>query len=192
MHSSPRHGRAAFSLIELMTVIAIIVILAALIIGGLGYASERQAKEKCRVQMALLTKGIEAYKLDMGKYPDSKLITSSSSKSLYVQLFYQGWDYGNNPSRTDTPAAPMAMKIYLPELDPTTSKQGWVTPLTTANAVPPATTTILDPWGKEYGYRVSTDPDAQNPDFDLWSCGKDGVTSTTLSDKKCLDDIKNF
>ena len=190
MHSSPRHARAAFSLIELMTVIAIIVILAGLIVGGLSYAAERQAKEKCRVQLALLSKGIEAYKLDMGNYPDSKL-SGTGSQSLYVQLFYQGYDYKQNPNRSDTLNAPMAKTIYLPELDPTSSKQGWVTAVTTVT--PPPTTTILDPWGKEYGYRTNTDTDAQNPDFDLWSMGKDGYTDG-LNPRfpQLKDDIKNF
>jgi len=187
MHSSPRQGYPAFTLIELMTVIAIIAMLAALVVGGMGFVTDRQAKEKCRVQIALLSKGIEAYKLDMGKYPDSKLNTSSST-SLYVQLFYQGYDYSKNPARADTPSAPMAKTIYLPELDPTTSRQKWVK----ADKQIPPTTPIIDPWKTEYGYRISTDTNAQNPDFDLWSMGKDRKTSDTLSDATCRDDIKNF
>jgi hypothetical protein len=61
--------------------------------------------------------------------------------------------------------------------------------------VPSATTTIKDPWGNEYRYRKGTN--AQNPDFDLWSCGKDGLTNfgpsaSDIQDPKNKDDIRNF
>ena len=61
-----RPGKAAFTLIELMVVITIIVILAGLVVGGMEYVNQRQATENTKVQIALLSKGIEEYKLDMG------------------------------------------------------------------------------------------------------------------------------
>jgi len=66
---SRRIGRAAFTLIELLAVIAIIVILAGLVVGGMDYANQRSATEKAKTQIALLSKGIEEYKVDMGAYP---------------------------------------------------------------------------------------------------------------------------
>jgi general secretion pathway protein G len=196
MKITQRKGRAAFTLIELMAVITIIVILAGLVVGGLGFVTERQAKEKAKVQIALLSKAIEEYKLDMGKYPGSANDTSATgtiSAELYDRLFYQGWEYGDNPSRPETPTDPKATKIYLADLDPTSTKQGWVASSTAAK--PPASQKILDPWGNEYLYRKGSN--AVNPDFDLWSKGKDGVTKTTTTaadmiHKDMRDDIKNF
>jgi prepilin-type N-terminal cleavage/methylation domain-containing protein len=198
MKITQRSGRAAFTLIELMAVITIIVILAGLVVGGMGFVTERQAKEKAKVQIALLSKAIEEYKLDMGKYPGSAENTSATgtiSTELYDRLFYQGYEYDLNPARPDTPADPKATKIYLPDLDPTSSKQGWVTADTAAGAKPKPAQKILDPWGKEYRYRKGSN--AVNPDFDLWSEGKDGLTKTTTSaadmkSKEMRDDIKNF
>ena len=43
MKSSARRGLAAFTLIELMAVVTIIVILAALVVGGTAFVNERQA-----------------------------------------------------------------------------------------------------------------------------------------------------
>ena len=187
-----RPGKAAFTLIELMVVITIIVILAGLVVGGMEYANQRQASEKTKVQIALLSKGIEEYKLDMGAYPgtaDNTPIAGDVSEQLYQALFKDGYDYTN----PNTPPASWtkATKIYLNDLDPRNNKQGWVT--TTTNAAPGANLKIIDPWGNNYRYRKGTD--AQNPDFDLWSCGKDGKTntttpSTTQTDNK--DDIRNF
>lgn len=182
MQSSPRHGRAAFSLIELMTVIAIIVILASLIVGGLSYASERQAKEKCRIQMALLSKGLEAYKLDNGVYPPTSNIDGKAgSLVMYQALYLDGFN------------TPTTKRIYVPELDPVTTKQGWTTGAVLT------VTSITDPWTNPYYYRSalksdgSTNALTQNPDFDLWSIGKDALTNPgTPADPKNRDDIKNF
>ncbi len=205
MKITQRSGRAAFTLIELMAVITIIVILAGLVVGGLGFVTERQAKEKAKVQIALLSKAIEEYKLDMGKYPGSAENTSATgtiSAELYDELFYEGYDYSTKDPKPDkwektvsSVLVPKATKIYLPDLDPTSSKQGWVTADTAANAKPKPAQKIIDPWNKEYYYRKGSN--AVNPDFDLWSAGKDGLTKTTTSaadmkSKEMRDDIKNF
>ncbi len=199
MKTPARRHSAAFTLIELMAVITIIVILAGLVIGGMGYVNEKQARNKAQVQIALLSKAIEEYKLDMGSYPGTTgdfggstatAASGDSSKVLYTALFYQGYEYSNNPARSD-PKGTKATKIYLPELDPRNSKQGWVTPAT--STTPSANLPILDPWNNNYLYRVGTS--AQNPDFDLWSKGKDGLTkpedpSMTQTNNK--DDVRNF
>jgi general secretion pathway protein G len=198
-----RRGRAAFTLIELMAVITIIVILAGIVVGGLGYVNEKQAREKAKVQLALISKALEEYKLDNARYPGKDQDTAADgtiTNELYEELFYEGYDYTkqNNPTpwekTVDGIVVPKATKIYLPELDPTASKQGWMTPVTGSNPQPPVpgpTTKIKDPWGNEYRYRKGTN--AENPDFDLWSAGKDGKSVPgTASDPSNKDDIRNF
>lgn len=198
MKTNPRppvRRRSGFTLIELMAVITIIVILAGLVVGGMGFVSERQAKEKAKVQIALLSKALEEYKLDFGTYPPTSNVSgtftnstgSNTSKILFDYLYFNS-DRANgfDPDQ----------KIYLPELDPGTAqspnKQGW----TSGTAA--ATTIITDPWGNQYCYRSAVgasgtaNTNAQNPDFDLWSMGKDGRTNANLTHKDCRDDIRNF
>lgn len=206
MKITQRRGKSAFTLIELMAVITIIVILAGLVVGGMGFVNDRQAKNKAQVQIALLSKALEDYKLDMGTYPpttDKSTFaatsgTATSAVSLYVPLFYEGYQFNLNPNQAAT-TPPKATKIYLPDLDPTSTKQGWVASVTGAAPVPPASTPVLDPWGNQYCYRTAVDStgkantNTQNPDFDLWSMGKDGKTKPgTPSDVTNKDDIKNF
>ncbi|RYD24030.1 MAG: prepilin-type N-terminal cleavage/methylation domain-containing protein [Verrucomicrobiaceae bacterium] len=211
MKLTSRHGKPAFTLIELMAVITIIVILAALVVAGLGFVTERQAKEKARVQIALLTKGLEEYKLDNGTYPISSNSQDGSgfSDDLYIALFYEGYEFAEQSKNGNAPDSwtkvvngvtlPKATKIYLPDLDPTSSKQGWVDPVTGDNAVPPQATTIKDPWGNPYRYRSGKNAEGKaqsfsvNPEFDLWTSGKDSKTNTTnLNHKDAKDDIRNF
>lgn len=209
MKTTPRNGKAAFTLIELMAVITIIVILAGLVVGGMGFVSERQAKEKARVQIALLTKALEEYKLDMGTYPPTtdktgSLATAagtSTSSILYQALFKDGYDYTTPTTPPTNWDVKKATKIYLQDLDPAVSKQGWTVV---------GKTTIVDPWNNEYCYRTATgtppatgsapvNASTQNPDFDLWSMGKDGKTNasnpsltTPATNNYNKDDIRNF
>lgn len=192
MKTTRRSGKSAFTLIELMAVITIIVILAALIVGAYDFVKERQSKEKAKVQIALLSKALEDYKLDMGTYPATTDSADGNGNSgiLFNALYFAPYTNGT--------------KIYLADLDPATTKQGW-----TSGAAASATK-IVDPWGNEYHFRsttpmTGTTPNSkiQNPDFDLWSLGKDGVQSmdangyadpkTSVAGKLVnADNIQNF
>lgn len=181
MKINTRKAPAAFTLIELMAVITIIVILAGLVIGGMGFVNSRQATEKAKVQIALLSKALEEYKLENGNYPPTGNSSSglNNSRLLFNALYYDGVQNQTT--------------IYLPQLDPETNKQGWTSGKASSNVK------ILDPWGKEYGYRTGQNASGklnsqtQNPDFDLWSYGKDGKTRTVQPQHQTnKDDIKNF
>jgi prepilin-type N-terminal cleavage/methylation domain-containing protein len=189
MKTPSRRHAAGFTLIELMAVVTIIIILAGLVVGGMGFVSERQAKEKAKVQLALLTKALEEYKLDFGTYPPTTNVSKGAATSaiLFKALYWDSDNDGSGAGQDDD------QKIYLPQLDPTSGKQGWTT------GTPGNNTKITDPWGNDYRYitavNASGQPNSncQNPDFDLWSVGKDADTNpTTPSDRKNRDDIKNF
>lgn len=170
MKTSISRKRGGFTLVEMLAVIAIIVILAALVVQGLKFAKEKEKLSKAQVQVALLAKVLEEYKLDNGAYPPSSNATGENATADLRRLLYLD---GKEDS---------SKKIYLSELD-VNSKQGWV-------SEDSDTAEILDPWGNEYYYR--TGPGSINPDFDLWSSGKD--SQTNADDPKAdvsLDDVRN-
>lgn len=167
-HSSEKK-RSGFTLIEMLVTITIIVILAGLSLGGFKFILTKQANAQAAIQIKLLEKAIEEYKLDNGEYPPQ----GTGSNSLYTELYYNG---AQEPPVNDS-------KIYLAELDPENNKQGW-TQGTGAGV------TIVDPWGRQFIYRTSSDPDAVNPDFDIVSMGKDG--DTDVNGPMSKDDHNNF
>jgi prepilin-type N-terminal cleavage/methylation domain-containing protein len=169
---SPSPQNRGFTLIELLVVITIIVILAGLSMGGYGYIARKQAESQATIQISLLSKALEEYKLDFGTYPPTGIGSNPKTQSniLLRELYQQGAN------------KVQGYKIYIADLDPINNKHGWT--ISTENV-------IRDPWGNEYRYRTNVDgsgnqsTEARNPDFDLWSAGKDGVDGTA-------DDIDNF
>jgi general secretion pathway protein G len=171
MKSSVSKRRGGFTLIELLAVITIIVILAALVVAGMGFAKDKQANSKAAIQLALLEKALNEYKLDNGSYPASTSPDGKGQSNLLYRALYQ--DAVDDTTKAKT--------IYLAELDPATKNQGWVSGTGAA-------ATIRDPWGQEYLYR--TGAAAENPDFDLWSMGKDGKTGADAKSSDSRDDIR--
>lgn len=186
-----RHSHRGFSLMELLVVIAIIVILASLVLGGLGFMERNKNTQKCKAQMGMLSTALEEYKMDFGRYPvanDSGVPADTGSNVLYKALY---WDSNDDGSGVGSDSA---QRIYLAELDPLNNKQGWRS-ATTATAA----NTILDPWGEEFRYRSGVDAagvvnnDCKNPDFDLWSFGPDGkVGNADGTDEDAQDNESNW
>ena len=211
MKMPTRRGSAGFTLIEVITVITIILILAGLVVSGAGFVKDRQANEKARVQIALISKALEDYKLDTGFYPytDDSANGIDQSGILFQGLYSNAFiDDGTGTATLDT-----TKKLYLAELGPAVGKQNWIMLLNPAAdkqkwiklpnpqkwITVKSSIRIVDPWGGEYRYRSAIKSDGtsnnstQNPDFDLWSSGKDKLTKpATPSDTTNRDDIKNF
>lgn len=175
--------RRGFTLIEMLAVITIIVILAGLVVGSIGFVNDKKARSLAEVQIALLADGLEKYKVANGEFPTGANAKAGDSNYLFRALY---WDTDNDGQPIE---ADDDQETYVSELDPKNNKQGWIDG-------DRASARILDPWGKEYYFRSgkldggATNPDARNPDFDLWSAGPDGKTSTAGDNKDTKDDIK--
>ena len=100
--SEPRYlgcYEAAFTLVEMLVVIAIIGILAGLIIAVLPSVNEKKIRSKVIAERGAIESAIERYKLDKGFYPpDNTMYTNFPS--LYYEL--QGFDI---------PAVPASIKV---------------------------------------------------------------------------------
>lgn len=175
-----RHRHGGFSLIELVVVVAIIAVLAALSMAGFGMVTQKNARSQATVQIKLLEDALGKYHADNRSYPKHADPNGErGDEALYKALYWDGLQNRDSGG-----------VIYLPELDPLNNGvkgggQKWM-------QGQGEQARILDPWGNYFRYRSDESPGAINPDFDIWSVGRDGVTNADPKHKDSLDDIKNW
>lgn len=158
-----RRYRTAFTLIELLAVITIIVILAGLVVGISKYAWRKAGTSRAQAEIAAMEGALENYKIDNGRYPvstgASRADNINNSVSLYKALAGQSKVYFN--FRSD------GIRVI------------------SAN-----TTNVVDPFGTPYNYYCQYPPavdQTNQASFDLWSYGPNGV-----NDEGLVDDITNW
>src|SRR5215211_3182325 len=71
-HSSFR-ARGAFTLIELIIVVGIIIVLSGLVLSTVGYARKKGARARAETEIAAMSAACENYKADNGVYPTSDI-----------------------------------------------------------------------------------------------------------------------
>jgi len=195
----PRRNRlASFTLIELLTVIFIISILAALLLSAGSGVMKKAARSRASSEIQAMSTALEGYKTDNGIYPPTgtlALLTntpySSTDGSVSAGVYQQSSQIlymalSGQTNFLDTHAA--GVKAYM------SFKINQLGNITTAAGTAPSagsSTYVKDPWNYSYGYSTG---DANNPQvnspyngsgfFDLWSTG--GVTQAQESANNTL------
>jgi len=180
----------AFTLIELIVVIAIIIVLAGLILSTVGYVQKKGARSRAETEIAAMSAACESYKADNGIYPRDT--TSNTTDNLNAQTDL-------NPSATPFPnvyqkasqflygelsadrdfdgTADTGSRSYLSLKPGSLLRNDMSNPPSSSNQV----TAIRDPFGNSYGYSTANQvapANGYNPTFDLWST----AGGTQLSD----------
>lgn len=172
-HSSFRAvGVTAFTLIELLIVIAIIAVLAGFIVATAGYVQKKGKRSRAEAEIAAMSAALENYRADNGAYPSDALTNgfdvAAASIASYAGPSLKLYDYLSGD--TDHDRIPEA-KSYFP------FKPNQLSPIEQTQPV----TSIHDPFGNPYGYstRKASNPslNGHNPTFDLWSVA-DGTPGT--------------
>lgn len=141
-----------------MTVIAIIGVLSAIVIGGGRYASEAGRIAKAKAELAALTVALEGYKQQYGDYPR----TADAAELLQALIGKRG------------PTGVSVQDRALVELARFTTASG-LDPFETTSAE------LIDPWERSYIYVYKT-PAAgwTNPGYVLYSMGPDAEHDPVL------------
>jgi len=157
----------AFTIIELLVVMAIIIILAGLFLSTVGYVQNKGARSRAEAEIAAISAALESYKADNGTYPTDTTktetldpaasinLTNYAQASLYLYQQLSGDPAGNRQATA---------KTYF------TFKPNQLSPSDQTQNV----TAIRDPFGNSYGYSTAkaANPNGTvgyNPTFDLWS-----------------------
>jgi len=185
----------SFTLVELLVVMAIIAILAALILAAGNGVVIKAMRSRTTTEIQAMGTAAEGYKADNGIYPqgDGNLLTNGSSAPTFYTaddgITTANGEYQTNSTllyialsgQTNFAAAPVSgAKHYM------SFRQNQI-----GNPNGPYSY-IKDPWSHSYGYSTGTPstatttnyPYAGSGFFDLWSTG--GVTLAQLSAKPAL------
>jgi type II secretory pathway pseudopilin PulG len=186
----------AFTLIELLIVIAIIIVLAGLVLSTVGYVQKKGARSRAETEIAAMSAACESYKADNGVYP-RPLSTTPNSTTDVLDARTMG-----DPTTTNYTAASLVLYRALSgdrdldrivdvadeslDIDGSTLS----TPLTQLprsyytfkpNQLSPIDQTLPvafirdpfgNPFGNSYGYSTANQAapsSGYNPTFDLWS-----------------------
>ena len=164
-------GKRAFTLIELLTVIGIIAILAAITFGVIKGVNERAAIGQAKTELATLAQAIESYKLQYGDYPQ----TTDSA------IFLQSLIGKKGPAGADITQRSL---VEISKLSLSTSSGD---PFTTP------TLTLIDPWGRNYLYYYYTvGTPVTRRGYVLFSQGPDGKMTAPTTSGTSGGDIKEI
>ena len=180
----PSSFRRAFTLIELILVVGIIIVLSGLVLSTVGYARKKGARARAETEIAAMSAACENYKADNAVYPNSTgaggtdgldpLTTTLANYQMPCRYMYGeisgDRDFNGTP---DTNVRP-----YMAFKESSLLRADMSIPPSSSNPV----TAIRDPFGNSYGYSTAkaANPGGTigfNPTFDLWSIA-DGTAGT--------------
>ena len=179
-HFSSFRGQGAITIIEMLVVIMVIFILAALVIAASSYVQDKGKRARAETEIAAMSAALESYKADNGTYPansdtntmnptsdtDSSPPPSGTNNYSKAGLYlYEQLAGVTSGVRSEVPSN----KSYF------TFRPNMLSPKDTSKNI----VGISDPFGNLYGYSTSKNPIANptgystaagyNPTFDLWS-----------------------
>lgn len=150
--------RAAFTLLELLVVIALVAMLTALVLGGGQFANERARTARARTELAALSVALEAYRQNYGDYPQ----TDDEARLLQSLLGRRG------PTNVVVAGRPLLEAAKF-------ATAGARDPFADTTAV------LVDPWDQPYVYAYKVPAVGwSNPGYVLYSPGPDGRDSGVL------------
>lgn len=184
----PARRCPAFTLLEVLSAIAVIALLFALSIGIVRGARQRTALARTKSELSLLAVALETYKRHYGDYPqsgpsaaNSQRITGTSGPGLGAAqaVLFNALTGAVAPDGTAV-NGPMCVEISKLGLELDINPGQFAVPLGTPPVKPRVNNAFVDAWGNRYlyFYRRSNAVPWDAPGYVLFSAGPDGAAST--------------
>jgi prepilin-type N-terminal cleavage/methylation domain-containing protein len=165
----------AFTILELLVVMTIIVLLTGLILTTSGYVQTKGKRSRAETEIAAISTALENYKADNGIYPTDSTTNDldpiTASLLSYEPASLKLYEYLSGDSDDNRIAEANVYFAFRPNQ---------LSPIDQAQPVK----ALRDPFGNPYGYSTmkASDPskNGNNPTFDLWSIA-DGMAGTDQS-----------
>ena len=148
---------AAFTLIEVLVTVTVIVALCALAFRAAQRASQSTREARARAELAVIAVALEEYRRLCGDYPR----TNDSARLLQSLI-------GRRGPRDETIGVRCFLEVNRFRVDES------------RDPFSDATGTLVDPWGQSYRYSYKSQSPWDNPNYILYSIGGDGRESAGL------------
>jgi prepilin-type N-terminal cleavage/methylation domain-containing protein len=174
---APAVTRRAFTVIELLITITIILVLAGLVLATSGYVQTKAKRSRAEGEIAAISAALENYRADNGTYPTDT--TNGTTNTLDARTMFDPiaaqyaaasfFLYGELSGDAVGNRVPKGKSYF-------SFKPNMLLPKDQAQTV----TAIVDPFSHSYGYSTANQANSSkgyNPTFDLWITAG-GIAST--------------
>ena len=150
----------AFTLIELIVVVGLILVLTGLVLSTVGYARKKGARARAETEIAAMSAALEGYKADNAVYvrdcttTDALVASSSGDPTIYqsASLYLYKQLSGDTNANLQPPAGAKSYFTFksIPPSTDGTSNSGMLSITRSGNTY--TVNYIRDPFGNSYGY----------------------------------------
>jgi prepilin-type N-terminal cleavage/methylation domain-containing protein len=172
VRTDPPQEVAAFTLVELLAVIAIVGVLVAIVFGAANGARERSRRSQAAAELAVLAQALEAYRAQFGDYPRTGAATNAPTGEASTDDG-PGILFNALTGRRGPGAALVAVDGRCLVTLSAHTLQTEALPVTGNGAQ--MANAFLDPWGRRYLYAYKTGPAWAARSPVLLSAGPDGA-----------------
>lgn len=177
----------AFTIVELLVVLAVIVVLAGITFGTATGVQTARMKATARAEIMLISQSLEDFRSNHGDYP---ITAEPEDNAITLSKALLGWKVFQGQPLKFVDRSPRSKIKVEAFIDP--SKIIYEGDLSEDMKRKPVNVRFMDPWGQPYVYAYKDSKEWDNFSFVLYSKGPDGLSEALPANGVYNQNYKNL